>query len=322
MARFELTENDRQKIISGVSCALILEREGYALDKADSTRNCLKYRRGKGEIIIVKFEGQGWWDPGFSQTDPAGKGDVFSLLRRFRPGVWFRDLCVELGGLIGLEPEGAVFVREQTRAVPAEAPAVRWAKKRILRRGTAVWSYLTRERCLPDWIVRRAITNGCIRDGYRAAWFAHHDANGQVCGAELRGPDTHLCISGSVKTLFRFKPGAAPQVRRLVVCEAAIDALSAAALDPGRTPDTLYVSTAGGMGAETIDALRAHLQAMRDLPGALLVVGTDDDEAGNRYADRLYDLAGEEGVDVDRLLPPDRSKDFNQTLKNLAAHAA
>ena len=59
---------------AGVSCALLLERDGYSLDKAESTRKCLKYRRGAGEVMIVNHDGQGWWDP-MSQA----KGDVFSL---------------------------------------------------------------------------------------------------------------------------------------------------------------------------------------------------------------------------------------------------
>ncbi|MBV9749413.1 MAG: hypothetical protein JO157_11420 [Acetobacteraceae bacterium] len=47
-----------------VSCAVVLERlgTGWVLDKAESTRNCLKYRCG-AEVLIVNHQGRGWWDP-------------------------------------------------------------------------------------------------------------------------------------------------------------------------------------------------------------------------------------------------------------------
>lgn len=311
---FTLTDADRDAIKSGVSCALLLEQHGYALDKRESTRACLKYRRAAGEIIIVNHEGRGWWDTGSQE-----KGDVFALARRLLPDTGFRQVCVALGGLVGVQPDGAVYVRERAAAdETVEPPPARWARKRTLRRGSQVWDYLTRERCLPDWVVRRAITLDCVRDGYKAAWFAHRDPQGQVCGAELRGPDTHLCIKASTKTLFRFQPHAGT-VTRLVVCEAAIDALSFAALDDDRTNGSLYTSTGGGLGPETIEALRTHLREMASLPDAILVIATDDDDAGDRYADTLCDLACDEGVEVMRRLPPDRAKDFNQTLKNRAA---
>jgi hypothetical protein len=44
----------------------------WKLDRKESTKLSLKYRRGKGEILIVSHAGRGWWDP----TSDA-KGDVF-----------------------------------------------------------------------------------------------------------------------------------------------------------------------------------------------------------------------------------------------------
>ena len=48
-----------------VSCAALLERlpPVWRLDRAESTRRSLKYRRGEGEIVIVNHDGRGWWDP-------------------------------------------------------------------------------------------------------------------------------------------------------------------------------------------------------------------------------------------------------------------
>ncbi|GAP25449.1 MULTISPECIES: DUF3991 and toprim domain-containing protein [unclassified Gluconobacter] len=320
MARFEpfrLSDDDRTDLVKGVSCALLLERHGYLLDKPESTRNALKYRAGKGETIIVNHEGRGWWDTGSDE-----KGDVFSLIQRLTPGLKFRDACRELGQLVGIEPKGAEYVRERQAKTPDVAPAERWQARKELKSGTKVWAYLTEERCLPEWVLRRAIMTGCIRDGYHAAWFCHRDAAGTICGAELRGPDTKgICLSGTVKTLFRFQPGLGRTVRRLVVSESAIDALSYAALDSERTRETLYCSTAGGMGPETVEALTAELAEMAKDPAAVLVAATDNDDAGNRYAARLAELGREAGARVIRRIPHGGCKDFNDALKTVVAAA-
>jgi hypothetical protein len=55
---------------ASVSCAALLERLApvWRLDRAESTRRGLKYRRGAGEILIVSHGGRGWWEP---RTDDA-----------------------------------------------------------------------------------------------------------------------------------------------------------------------------------------------------------------------------------------------------------
>ena len=45
----------------GVSCAAVMERlGGWRLDRRESTRRALKYRRGTGEVITVNHEDRGW----------------------------------------------------------------------------------------------------------------------------------------------------------------------------------------------------------------------------------------------------------------------
>ncbi len=65
-----------------VSCVVLLERlgAGWILDKAESTRNCLKYRCGAA-VLIVNHGGRGWWDPHRAWDDKRGRGDVFTLVQ-------------------------------------------------------------------------------------------------------------------------------------------------------------------------------------------------------------------------------------------------
>jgi len=85
-----------------VSCVVLLERlgVGWALDKAESTRNCLKYRRGSA-VLIVNHQGRGWWDPHRAWDDRQGRGDVFTLVQHLRPGLNFGESMQHRGRLRG-----------------------------------------------------------------------------------------------------------------------------------------------------------------------------------------------------------------------------
>lgn len=86
--------------LKSVSCAVLLERQAppYTLDKTESSRNCLKYRRGRGEIILVTHGGRGWWDPGST----TARGDIFNLVQHLQPGLNFGQARKVLRDFVGL----------------------------------------------------------------------------------------------------------------------------------------------------------------------------------------------------------------------------
>jgi Toprim-like len=108
-------------------------------------------------------------------------------------------------------------------------------------------------------------------------------------------------------------PGGPGPLPRLAVCEAAIDAMSLAALE-GERCDTLYAATAGGIGPATIAALQELLRVLASDPAGLLIAATDADRAGRRTAARLAALAMEAGVRFDAILPLDGLNDWNNVL--------
>jgi hypothetical protein len=132
----------------------------------------------------------------------------------------------------------------------------------------------------------------------------------------MRGPDYRKFSAGGAKTLFRLPVGPGP-LPRIAVCEAAIDAMSLAAIESLRT-DTLYAATAGGMGPATIAALEQLLCVLATDPAGLLIAATDADAAGRRYATRLAELATAAGVRFDAILPPDGLNDWNDVLRTMA----
>ncbi|MBV8915248.1 MAG: hypothetical protein JOZ05_19695, partial [Acetobacteraceae bacterium] len=142
----------------GVSCAAVLERlGGWRLDRRESTRRALKYRRGAGEVIIVNHEDRGWW-----VATGEAKGDVFTLVRYLQPALSFIETCQVLQGFIGVDPTYPAILRAR-RSRPHSSPAQRWAKRPVISRGDQAWSYLTGHRALPDSILARAASQDAIR---------------------------------------------------------------------------------------------------------------------------------------------------------------
>jgi len=304
-------DEELERLRAAVSCATVLEKlaPGWTLDRAESTRRALKYRRGAGEIVIVSHEGRGWWDP---QSD--ARGDVFNLAQHLDHSLNFGQVRKVLRGLVGIAPAYPAFRPPRRGDAEAKPPAARWEARRRLRRGSPAWRYLAEARCLPTSVLVVAADADAVREGpYGSAWFVHRANDGRVTGIEMRGPHYRGFTANGSKTLFRL-PGSHGVITRLVVAEAPIDAMSFAALERIRA-DTLYAATAGGMGPDTIDALIGLLGELAVRACSCLVIATDADKAGERYATRLAEMAAETGVRAERPLPPGGLNDWNDDLK-------
>ncbi|MCK1711686.1 MULTISPECIES: DUF3991 and toprim domain-containing protein [unclassified Bradyrhizobium] len=290
-------EELRQK----VGCAALLEKDGWKIDVKESTRRAIKYRRDSS-IIIVIHEGRGWFDP----LSPA-KGDVFSLAEHLG-SVGFSDACDHVAEAVGFLPSTPAWQRP-ARPKALGPIAERWRHRVKPRRGSQAWHYLTDERGLPAEIVKQAIICDRLREGPKGSmWAAHSDSAGALTGWEERGPAWRGFASDGAKELFRFGPA---RSERICVTEAAIDAMSLAAIEIHRS-DTLYVSTGGGWSPATDEAIRG----LAKRPNARLVAATDNNRQGDVYADRVRAIAAEAGVHYVRSRPC--AGDWNEDLTGLA----
>ena len=293
-----------------VHCGVVLERTSpsWRLDRKESSKHSLKYRRAKGEILIVSHEGRGWWDP----TSDAS-GDVFGLVQTLEPGLNFGHARRRLRALAGIAPQFPPFDRAGRRPVSDRSVAERWAARPTVRLNSPAWRYLVGKRRLAPSVVEAAMIADVVREGPSgSAWFAHLNERGAVAHVDIRGPAFRGALSGGTKSLFRFPLGGA-EYPRLVLAEAAIDALSLASLE-SRRAGTLYAATGGGMGPGTIAALKLLLATMSQLPRATLFSAADANAPGDRFADRHRALAEAHRVAFVRLRPPLEGGDWNDAL--------
>ena len=296
---------------ASVNCAALLERlpPVWRLDRAESTRRSLKYRRGEGEIVIVNHDGRGWWDPLSDR-----KGDIFTLVQHLEPCLTFPDARRVLHDFVGIAPAFPEMLRTRRTRTPSAPFAERWERCQPLSRGSPAWRYLTEQRGLPESVLLAARVVDAVREGPRgSAWFAHRDNAGVLTGIEMRGTNYRNFSAGGGKALFRL-PGGPGSLPRVAVCEAAIDALSLAAIEQCRS-DTLYAATAGGMGPATVAALQRLLSGLAADPAGILIAATDADIAGRHHAARLKGLTVEARVRFSAILPPDELNDWNDFLR-------
>jgi hypothetical protein len=304
-------DREIEELRRSVHCAVVLERQSppWRIDRKESSRQSLKYRRSKGEILIVSHQGRGWWDP---QSD--AKGDVFALVQHFDPSLNFGQVRKVLREFAGLPPALPAAIRRQKIVPVGASPAGRWAAQRPCHWGSRAWRYLTRERCLPPRILAVASAIDVLREGPKgSAWFAYRDEAGRVTHVEIRSPAYRGALRGGTKSLFRFRFGAG-SISRLVLTEAPIDALSLAAIEALRK-DTLYAATGGGMGPPTIAAITRIVAEIAATPGAIFCSATDADPPGDRYAAIHAAFAQAAATPFRRLRPPMEGADWNKLLQ-------
>jgi len=295
-----MEKNKIEELRGRVHCAAVLERSGFAVDLKEGTRRAIKFRRDD-DIIIVIHDGKGWFDP-LSEA----KGDIFSLVEHL-DGVGFTDSVDRVRELVGAVLAEPIWTRPaRSRSVDLSV-AERWVRRRKPWPGSLTWRYLRERRELPEAIIRAAIRCDRLREGpHGSMWAAHRDHSGLVTGWEERGPEWRGFAAGGSKLLFYF---GWDEAVRLCVTEAAIDAMSLAALE-GPRPDTLYLSTGGGWSPATDEAIR--FLAARD--HTLLVAATDNNAQGDVYAERLEAIALDAECGFERLRP--RNGDWNDDLRD------
>jgi hypothetical protein len=292
-----MDKREIEELRENVGCAALLEKDGWKVDLKESTRRAVKYRRDTN-IIIVIHQGRGWFDP----LSPA-KGDVFSLAQHLG-AVGFADACDRVSAVIGFVPSAPAW-RPTAKPKPVASIAQRWRRRSEPRPGSAAWRYLVGERHIPERIIAGAIAEGRLREGPQGSmWAAHSDSVGVITGWEERGASWRGFATGGAKELFRL--GAADGLR-ICVTEAAVDAMSLAALEELRD-DTLYISTGGGWAPATETAIRALARRTN----AVIVAATDNNRQGEVYARRIEEIADEAGSRFLRSQP--RADDWNEDL--------
>jgi hypothetical protein len=154
-----------------------------------------------------------------------------------------------------------------------------------------------------DHSLREARFDGCFRQDERGnAVLPHVDLAG-LCGLELRNVGFRGMLGGSTKALWVSRNiKTAPST---VITESPIDAMSHFELWGG---DAAYASFSGTL-SRFQEGLMAELLKKLVRRNCAVIVGTDNDEAGDQFYCQLQAMTG---ARIDRVQPV--SKDWNEDL--------
>ena len=302
---------------------------GYTEVAGKSTTDCLVLKNEFGTILVGTDDyGYGYWSNGDGKKEG---GSIIHLIQKRTPG--YSPNLVEVRKIL------RVWTNTERPASPAPLKVITPKKPKLpLETVQRMWQELPRYNFdgnghyLPDPKSKggRALSRDIIGlfdvriDEQGFGCFQHTNEKGQICGWERKcRPDpvkmaenpkaekarTTQFLDGGSKRLFITHIEPNDPVKRIVVTESAIDAMSHAQMFMG--PREIYVSHGGNPSKEAFAQLKDLLHTH---PNAQLFLAHDNDEAGDRMAQRVKDLAPE-GMQTMRERPV--LKDWSDDLQRI-----
>lgn len=252
---------------------------GYSRDNRAST-NVSAVLRSDSDKVVVKPDGDHWVY--FSVHDLADHGSIIDFVQRRTGGT--------LGAIRKLlrDITGARYETFPPTARSFQADSSDYRKKSL-----AVWNAATWNAANP-YLLDRGLDRGTLadhrfadtfrQDTHGNVVFPHYDRGG-MCGYERRGHEVKT-FGKDVKKGLWFTPNI-KAASAIVVTESAIDALSHFRLYGW---DVGYVALGGSIGSRQRDLLAGLFAKSADRQ-VLVVIATDNDEAGDQFFEQLGLLA-------------------------------
>jgi hypothetical protein len=256
--------------------------------------------------IVARLDRDGHWTY-FSVRDDRDNGTIVDFVLRRGAGT-ISSVRDELRAWIGevRPPTAAPLVRRPVSPSCVDRETVRADYARA--RTVSNHSYLNARGIRPEVLDCPRFAGTWRVDGRGDLLFPHRDGPDleDVCGFERKNAQFAGFSAGGTKTLWT--SNTREDDARLVMTEAVIDAFSYHQLRPDDC--ARYASTSGAFGERQGRHLAAAIARMP--VGSALVIATDNDEAGEKLAAKIMNLAG--GIRVERHASP-IGKDWNECLQ-------
>ncbi len=299
-------DSELEKFKTDVILPELAASRGYAVDRRASSRNSVVMRHPDGDkIIIARYEGTTHWVY-CSVRDDRDNGTVVDFLQNRGGGSlgMVRKTLREWLGSTRPTSQLPLFVKE-LQPVSRDRAGVfaEWEKAEAC----AALPYLTGRGLGPD-VLALPLFAGCVRvDRRNNALFPHYDKEG-LCGFEVKNKSFTGFAAGGRKGLWYSQTKITDA--RLVLVESAIDAMSFHVLYGDLF--TRYMSTGGELNPQQPLLLRGAMEKLH--PSAVVVLGFDDDEGGEKITKEVEAVAPA-GRTLLRM-KPEGGKDWNKILTN------
>lgn len=297
--------DELERFKSQINLAEYAASLGYTLDRRESSRNSLIMRGPNDDKIVIATaeDGHGVY---FSVRDDADNGSIIDFVQR-RQGKNLGQVRQELRPWIGQS-----FTVPEHQRQPRPIPTSRDRQKII-----HAWAAAEPTQAHPH-LIERGIDPATLADSrFRSAvridkrgnaLFPHYDRDG-LSGYEIKNAGFSGFAGGGHKSVWFTNN--VENAGRVILTESAIDAISHAEAVSDR--DSAYVSFGGSLSDHQREVLREVMRRAHER-GAEIVIATDNDPAGHKFALELAQLAPP-GAEISRDEPP-HGADWNDTLKH------
>lgn len=312
--------DELERFKSEINLVEFAESMGYEIDKKESGRSSF-VMRGPGDDKIIVATSQAGHGVYFSVRSDEDKGTIIDFVQR-RQNLNMGEVRKELRPWIGSgipTRAGRPVLRQPAEKRPAKPAPSSPDRQQVFAAYTKMQPagdhpYLVDERKISTRILRDPRFSGSIRIDQRGnAVFPHFDEQG-LSGYEMKNDGFTGFSKHGQKSVWLSSN--ASSASRIVVVESAIDALSHAQLE-GRSDDA-YFSIGGNPSPDQLSLLRRTLERASER-GAVLVLATDNDDDGEKLAEKIGAVAPE-SMKITRERP--EANDWNQQLKDSRRHHA
>ena len=291
------------------------ERQGYELDKRESSRASAVMRRGDDKIVVATAkDGHGIY---FSLRNEADNGSIIDFIQK-RQGSTLGQVRKELRQWLGSASSSYRPPLISNRKPENERPRKPEPSSTDRQQVLAVWmkmapangrhAYLERLRGIDPATLADSRFVGMVRqDAKGNAVFPHYDAQG-LAGYELKNEGFTGFSKNGTKAIWHSANLA--RAERIVIVESAIDALSHA--QTSSNDKEAYMSVGGAMSASQRDLVGSVMKKAGER-GATVIVATDADAPGRVLAQQIKSLAPP-GARLERQEPVN-GKDWNDQVK-------
>lgn len=281
----------------------------YGFQKtAKSTRNSPALKNAKGDHIVIKVQADGA-HTFFSPTSDR-KGSIYDFVM-WQENCDFQAAAEKIRYLLGRELERS-FIESAPRPKHKEFDREAVKKLKVMS-----YSKYLESRGIHDTLLQHGRFKGTILiDEHNNAVFPHCKDD-QIVGYVKKNYKFSGFSEGGEKLIW--KSNQFPEDTRLVVCEAAIDALSVATMlaeNPKHKESfyhTRFISIDGGMSPAAETALRSEVASMPE--NSVIEAAFDNDSQGEKYTEKLQAICNECKRKMS-VAKPKQKKDWNEVLQS------
>ena len=280
----------------------------YGFQKtAKSTQNSPSLKNAKGDHIVIKVQADGAYTF-FSPTSDR-KGSIYDFIM-WQENCDFQGAAEKIRYLLGRQLERSF----QATPSPEHKKFDREAVKKLK---VMSYSKYLESRGIHDPLLQHGRFKGPILiDEHNNTVFPHYKGN-QIVGYVKKNYKFSGFSEGGEKLIW--KSNQFPEDTRLVVCEAAIDALSVATMlaeNPKHKESfyhTRFISIDGGMSPAAETALRSEVASMPE--NSVIEAAFDNDSQGEKYTEKLQAICNECKRKMS-VAKPKQKKDWNEVLQS------